>query len=108
MFGVSLCPLSGFIIFTREVSLVGFSLVLSLGSPLESPNPGSDLSSTLLREPFGLWFGSDVEWGIVIYFISPSRTFITSNINSVRYFQLLELQALSLSLTRLIPTSGRR
>ena len=56
---VSLGPLAGLMIVTGEVSLVGLSLTLPLGTPLESTNPGSELSDTLLGAPLGLRFLSD-------------------------------------------------
>ena len=39
---------------------VGLSLVLSLVSPLEPPNHGSELPSTLMGAPRGLRFVSEV------------------------------------------------
>ena len=44
LFGVSLDTLSGLIIGTGEGSLVGLSMGLPLGSPLESQNPGDEIS----------------------------------------------------------------
>ena len=38
---------------TWEGYLVGLSLVIQLGSPLDSPNPGSDLPGMLLGAPPG-------------------------------------------------------
>ena len=58
--GVSIVTLDGLMIGTGEVSLVGLSLEIPLGSPLESPNPGSGLPGTLLGTPLGLWFGYEL------------------------------------------------
>ena len=57
--GVSLGTLDGLMIGTGEGSLVGLSLGFLLGSQLESPNPGYDLTGTLLRVPLGLCFSSE-------------------------------------------------
>ena len=105
-------------------SLVLLSLVLTIGYPLEYTNPGSELSDTLLGAPLGLRFLSEAVrcmcccrqlmnchegtcWGVCIYCVPPSGDLIISNMNSVRYFQLLELITLSLSPTWLIPYSAR-
>ena len=89
-------------------SLVGLSRGLPLGSPLESQNSGADLHDTLMGTPIGLWFGSEAVsclnyyprlmdfheatcWAVRISCIPTSEAFITSKINSVRYFQLMEL-----------------
>ena len=45
LFGVSLDTLAGLMIGTGEGSLVGLSMGLPLGSPLESQNPGDEISS---------------------------------------------------------------
>ena len=45
---ISFGTLAGLMIGTGEGSLVGSSLGIPLGSPLEYPNPGSELSVTLL------------------------------------------------------------
>ena len=50
---------SWFGIGTVEVYLLGFSLGLLLGSPLESPNHGSDIPVMLLGTSLGLLFGSE-------------------------------------------------
>ena len=60
MVGVSLDTLDGFMIGTGEVYFVGLSLVLSLGSPLDSLNPRSDMSGKLMGSPLGFCFGSGV------------------------------------------------
>ena len=122
---VSLGTLARLIIVTREGSLVVLSLLISIGFPLESPNPGDELPGTLLGAPIGLWFGSEAVrclcsciflvynhednlWGVGISFVLPYRYFITYTMNSVSYFQLLGLLTLSLSPTWLMPTSGGR
>ena len=114
-----------FMIGTGEGYLVGLSLGLPLGSPLDSPNPVSELPDTLLGAPLGLWFGSEVArclcyfqrlmdlhednfWGVGISCVPTSGYSIASKINSVKYFQLMELLKLSLLPTCLIPTSGGR
>ena len=56
---VSLGTPDRLMIGTVEGYLIGLSLVISLGSPLESPNPGSDLPGILLGAHLGLWFGSE-------------------------------------------------
>ena len=76
--------------------------------PLDSPNPGADSTGTLMGAPLGLWFVSDVFWGVGIYCVPPFGAFITYKINSVRYCHLVEFLTLSLSTTWLIPTSGGR
>ena len=110
---------------TREGYLVGLSLGISLVSSLESPNPGADLPGTLLGTPLGLWFGSeavkrlccwrhlmdyheDTWWGVGISCVPTSGSLIKSTMNSVRYFQLLELLTLEISTTLLIPYYGGR
>ena len=103
--GVSLGPLAGLMVFTVEVSLVVLSLGLPHGCPLDSPNNGSDLPVMLLIKPLGLWFGSDVFWVLDIYCVPPSGYLITSSMNSVFYFQLMELLNLSFFPTWMIPTS---
>ena len=57
MVGFSLGRIYGLIISTIGEYLVVLSLGLPLGSPLESSNPGSELSDTLMGAPLGLWFG---------------------------------------------------
>ena len=47
-------------------------------------------------------------WGVGISCVPPYRSFIIFKMNSAKYFQLLDLLTLSLSTTRLIPTSGGR
>ena len=66
------------------------------------------MSGTLLGAPLGLWFGYDLVWGVIISWVTPSGAFIIFKINSLRYYQLVELLTLSLSPTWLIPTSGGR
>ena len=100
--------LDGLIIGSGEGSMVGLSLVLTLEYPLESPNHGADLPGMLMGAPLGLWSSSDMVWGVVISCVPPSVSFIKSNMNSVRHWQLLELLALSLSPTWLIPNYGGR
>ena len=46
----------GLMIGTGGLYLVGLSLVLTLGSPLEYPNTGADIPGMLLGAPLGLWF----------------------------------------------------
>ena len=112
-------------IVTGEVSLVGLSRVLLLGSPLESPNTGSELPGQLLCAPLGLWFGSEASrcicsfrrlidyheatnWAVDISFLPPSGAFISYKINPLRYYQLMEFITLSISPNWLISTSGSR
>ena len=57
--GISIGTLVGLMIGNGEVSLVGLSLGLTLGSPLDSPNPGAELPGTLMGVPLGFWFGSE-------------------------------------------------
>ena len=98
--------MSGLMIGTGVGSLFGLSLIILLGYPLESTNPGADLPVMMLDAPSRLWFGSDVVWGVGISCVPTSGAFITSKMNSVRYCQLLELPTLSLSPTWLIPNYG--
>ena len=98
------------IIGTGELSLVGLSLGLPHGYPLESTNTGVDMPGTLMGASLGLWFLYEAvrcrywcSWcrlmdcrkatcgGVIIYCIPPSVSLITSNMNSLRYCQLLEL-----------------
>ena len=51
--------LAGWVVGTGEGYLVLLSLLLLLGSPFYSPNPGADLSGTLLGSALGYWFGPD-------------------------------------------------
>ena len=105
-----------------EGSLVVLSLRITLVSPHESLIPRDKLPSTLMGAPLGLWFGSgsvrflccclrlidchkDTCWGVCISCVPSSGTFVTSKMNSVKYYQLMELPTLSLSPTWLIPTS---
>ena len=104
-----------------EGSLVGLWLGLSIGSPLESPNPGAVLPVMLLRhllgcgldlKQLGVSFSSFASWiavnllarggGVCIYCVPPSGFIITYNMNSVRYFQLIEFLTLELSHTWLV------
>ena len=55
--------MSGLMIGTGVGSLFGLSLIIPLGYPLESTNPGADLPVMMLDAPSRLWFGSDVVWG---------------------------------------------
>ena len=122
---VSLVTLYGLMIGTLEGSLVGISLGIPLGYPLKYPNPGAELPGMLLSAPIGLWFSSEAVrclcfcrslmnwheftwWGVGISCVHPCGCFITSKINSIRYYKLLELLTLSLPPTWLIPTSGGR
>ena len=66
------------------------------------------MPSMMMGAPLELWFGFDMVWGVGISCIPPSGDFITSEINAVRYLQLLELLTLALSPTWLIPSSGGR
>ena len=111
-------------ISTKERSLVWFSLGLTIGYLLESTNLESELPGMLLGAPPGLWFGSDAVmwrccwrltgcrkatlWGVDIYWVPPYGALITSNMKSVRYWQLLEFLNFSLSPTWLIPSTGER
>ena len=113
----------GYILRYSINMFLGLSLVLPLGSPLDSPNTGADMHSKFLGTPLGLYFGSEVSrcmcycrclmdfhkatcWVVFISCVPSYGAFITSKINSVRYFQLMELITLSLSPTWLIPTYG--
>ena len=100
--GFSLGILSGLMIFTGEVYLVGLSLVLLLRSPLDSPNPITELTVMLLGAPLGMWFVSYMVLGVGISCVPPSGYVITYKMNSVKCCQLLELITLSLSPTWLI------
>ena len=109
---------------TVEGYLVGLSLVITLGYPLEFTNPVYYMPCTLMVVSPGLWFVSEAfqcwcscrclmdcrkatYWGR--YFsISTYGSLITYIMNSVKYFQLLELINLALSPNWLIPTSGGR
>ena len=84
-FVISLEPLDGFIIGAGKGCLVGLSLVLPLGSPLDSQNPVSDIPVTLMVAPLGLCFGSDIVWGLGISCVPPSGYFITSKMSSISY-----------------------
>ena len=125
---VSLGSMASLMIGTVEGYLVGLSLGLPHVSPIEFPNPGADLPVTLLGKPLGLLFGSEavrfwcccqcvmdrheancarggeVDISCVLHF----GALITSNMNSVRYFQHLELLTLELSTTWLIIYSEGR
>ena len=111
LFGVSFGTPAVLMIGTREGYLVGLSLGISLVSSLESPNPGADLPGTLLGTPLGLWFGSEAVrclcfclglmdfheatcWGVDISCVPISGAFITSKMNSIRYYQLMEFLTL--------------
>ena len=111
--GVSLDKLARLMIVTGEGFLVGLSLGLPLGSPLKSTNIGADLPIKILGAPLRLSFGYSAFrcwcccrcliyfckatcWGVGTSCLPPYGAFITSNINSVRYFQLLELLTLAL------------
>ena len=118
--GVSLGILAGFMIGTGEGYLVGLSLGLPLGYPLDSPNSGAGIPGMLMGVPLGLWFGYEESrclcswlhlmdfhesnwWEVCISCVFPSGAFITSKINSVMYFQLMELLKL-LTFTNLVDT----
>ena len=60
MVGVSLGALVGLIIGTGERPLVELPMVITLVSPLESPNNGYVMPVTFLNAPLGLWFGYEV------------------------------------------------
>ena len=51
--------MAGLMIGNVEGSMIVLSLGLLLVYPLESPNPGSELSGTLLGAPLGLCFFSE-------------------------------------------------
>ena len=53
---VLLVTLAGLVVVTGEGYLVLLLLVLLLGSPFYSPNPGADMHGTLLVSPLVLWF----------------------------------------------------
>ena len=103
---VLLGPLYGVIIGTGEGYLGRWSLALTLWSQLEFPNPWAELPGTLLGASIGLWFGSDVVWGVVTSCVPQTGSLIRTKMNSIRYFQLMEFLILSLSPNWLIPTSG--
>ena len=63
------------------------------------PGAASCIAAKILEEGGG-------GGGGVISIVPPSGVLITSNINSVRYYQLMELLTLALSPTWLIPSSG--
>ena len=88
--------LAGLIIDTKEGYLVDLSLELPLESPIEPPNPGADLPDTLPGAPLGLCFVSNMVWVEGISCIPPSGAFITSKMNSVKYYKFLEFLTLSL------------
>ena len=110
---------------TGEGSFVGLSLGLPPVSPLEYPNPGSELPIIMMDKRLGLWFGfeavrclccfhslmdfhEDPFLRVDIYCVPPSGALITSNMNSATYYQLLELSTLALSPSLLISSSGVR
>ena len=112
-------------ISTREGFLVGLLLVLPLVSPLESANPVAVMPGTLMGDTIGLWFGYEAVrciccwrrltdcreatfWGVCIYYIPTSVALVTSNTNSVCYFQLLDFLTWSFSPTWLITSCGGR
>ena len=125
---VSLSTLGSLIIVTLEVSLVGLSLVLSVEYTLESPNPGAVMSGTLLGATPGLWFVSESlrywyscccltdfrggtcgEGERLLFSRVPHYKYLfIYNMNSVLYFQLVELLTLSIATTWLIPSSEGR
>ena len=98
----SLGTLSGLIIGTVEGYLVGLSLILPLGSSLESTNYGNDIYGILLGMPLRLWFGSESLrcvcfcchltgscesnfWGVGISCVPPYGDIITYNTNLVSF-----------------------
>ena len=104
-------------------------MVITLVSPLESPNNGYVMPVTFLNAPLGLWFGYEVvrcwcsflrlaDWfeatcawgggGVGISCVTTYGALITSNMNSVTYFQLLLFLTFDLSPTWLIHYSGGR
>ena len=123
MVGSSLCTLAGLIIGTVERCLVGLSLGIPLGYPLEYLNLGYFLSVTLMGAPLWLLFISDSVrcqccffrltdfriytcWGgVVIYCVLTSVDIIKSNMDSGGYCQLMDLLTLELSSTCFIPYS---
>ena len=123
--GVLIGAMFVLMIGTGERSLVDSSLGLPIVSPPESPNHGDVLPGTLLGNPLGLcivsesvsyWcyyrrfvdFHEAVFWEVGISCSPSYGTLITSNMNSVRYFQLFYFLTLNLSPTWLIPYSGGR
>ena len=56
MVGVSLGTVSVLVIGTGEEYLVGLSLGLTIGPPIEYPDPGAELHGTLMVLPLGLCF----------------------------------------------------
>ena len=102
MFEVSLGTLVGLIIGTGEEALVGSSLVLLLGYPLEYPNIRAELPVIMMGASLGLWFCYEAVrcqclfrrltdfheatfWGLVMYFVTPYGVLITYNMNSLSY-----------------------
>ena len=57
--GFSLGPLADLMLSTSKGSLVGLSLLITIGYPLESLNTGAYLPETLLGTPLALKFGSE-------------------------------------------------
>ena len=57
---IPLVPMSGLMLGTGEGPYFGLSLGITLGSPLESPDSGAELTGMLLDAPLGLWFVSEV------------------------------------------------
>ena len=96
--------------------LVGLSLGLLLESLHDSPNSGDEIPSMLLVTHIGFWLGSEAArclcsccrlidcheatfWRVGISYVPPFGAFITSKINSVRYFQLMDFLTFSPSPT---------
>ena len=126
VFGCNLpFTIGGSMIVSQEGYLVVLSLVLTLVYPLEPPNHVYFLTGILLGAPLGFWFGSEVFrycyscCHLMEFFKDTdgrseiscdpiSGTLITSNMNSVRYFQLLGFLILFLPPTLFVPSSGGR
>ena len=60
--GVSPGTLGDLVIGTWEGSLVSLSLIIPIGSPIESSNCVSVMPVMLLGAPLGLWFVSESFW----------------------------------------------
>ena len=112
--GVSPGKMGDLMIDTKEVSLVVLSMGIPIVSLLKFQNCGDVMPGTLLGDPLGLWFGSEAVryWCSCrrltdfsedtcgrggISCIPSSGAVITYNMNSVIFFQLLELITLALS-----------
>ena len=123
LFRSLLCTLAGLILDTVERYLVGLSLRITIGYPLEYLNLGYFLSVTLMGVPLWLWFVSESVrchccfrcltdfckapfcGEVVIYCVPTSVDIIKSIMDSGRYCQLMELLTLELSSTCLFTYS---